>query len=165
MTSIGLERAGVRLRWFDFIEGPLLIISLPDGWGRPVTAASSRSSHARGSLRLRKRRGQASWLNQNLRGSSGDGDQTHAGQIAAQVAEVCRGDAVITMLADDEAVEDVVPGENGRSGGWCTPCLFEHDQCALADQERARSGQRFVPALVFGRPEAAAARQLFVPYT
>jgi hypothetical protein len=117
MTSIGLERAGVRLRWFDFIEGPLLIISLPDGWGRPVTAASSRSSHARGSLRLRKRRGQASWLNQNLRGSSGDGDQTHAGQIAAQVAEVCRGDAVITMLADDEAVADVVPGKNGVTAG------------------------------------------------
>ena len=32
---------------------------------------------------------------------------------AAQVADVCRGDAVVTMLADDDAVEGVVGGEKG----------------------------------------------------
>src|SRR5213080_5403693 len=32
---------------------------------------------------------------------------------AAQVADACRGDAVITMLADDGAVESVAFGENG----------------------------------------------------
>src|ERR1700736_2896238 len=32
---------------------------------------------------------------------------------AASVAEACRGDAVITMLANDEAVERVVLGRDG----------------------------------------------------
>ena len=32
---------------------------------------------------------------------------------AAQVADACRGDAVITMLADDNAVESVVFGDAG----------------------------------------------------
>jgi len=32
---------------------------------------------------------------------------------AARVADACRGDAVITMLADDGAVEDVVFGDGG----------------------------------------------------
>src|SRR6185503_3574559 len=32
---------------------------------------------------------------------------------AAQVADACRGDAVVTMLADDGAVEGVVFGEKG----------------------------------------------------
>src|SRR5260370_41547216 len=33
--------------------------------------------------------------------------------VAGSVAEACRGDAVLTMLADDAAVEAVVLGENG----------------------------------------------------
>jgi len=33
--------------------------------------------------------------------------------LAAQVADACQGDAVITMLADDGAVEGVVLGEGG----------------------------------------------------
>src|SRR2546426_3936738 len=38
-------------------------------------------------------------------------------RYAAQVADACRGDAVITMLADDHAVESVVFGPAGASGG------------------------------------------------
>ena len=34
-------------------------------------------------------------------------------RLAARVADACRGDAVITMLADDDAVEGVVFGEEG----------------------------------------------------
>src|SRR5947199_9502745 len=34
-------------------------------------------------------------------------------RLAARVADACRGDAVITMLADDGAVEGVVFGEGG----------------------------------------------------
>ena len=34
-------------------------------------------------------------------------------KAAASVAEACRGDAVITMLANDEAVESVVLGPDG----------------------------------------------------
>src|SRR5205085_9477900 len=33
--------------------------------------------------------------------------------LAARLADACQGDAVITMLADDAAVEDVVFGERG----------------------------------------------------
>ena len=33
--------------------------------------------------------------------------------VAASVADACRGDAVLTMLADDAAVEGVVFGEGG----------------------------------------------------
>ena len=34
-------------------------------------------------------------------------------RLAVQVADACRGDAVITMLADDDAVADVVFWESG----------------------------------------------------
>src|SRR5258705_2250615 len=37
----------------------------------------------------------------------------HGARAAAQVADACRGDAVVTMLADDAAVESVVFGDNG----------------------------------------------------
>ena len=36
---------------------------------------------------------------------------------AAQVADACRGEAVITMLADDAALESVVYGDEGVIGG------------------------------------------------
>jgi 3-hydroxyisobutyrate dehydrogenase-like beta-hydroxyacid dehydrogenase len=89
-------------------------------------------------------------------------------RVAANVAEVCRGDAVITMLANDEAVEDMAFGEGGIianlvrgaihiSSSTISVALSE----ALAN-EHARSGQSFVAAPVFGRPEVAAAGQLFV---
>src|SRR5438105_8948989 len=34
-------------------------------------------------------------------------------RLAVRVADACTGDAVITMLADDHAVEDVVLGQHG----------------------------------------------------
>ncbi|TMA90571.1 MAG: NAD(P)-dependent oxidoreductase, partial [Deltaproteobacteria bacterium] len=37
-------------------------------------------------------------------------------RAAAGVADACRGDAVVTMLADDGAVEDAVFGEKGVIG-------------------------------------------------
>src|SRR5712691_5928792 len=40
----------------------------------------------------------------------------HGAHAAAQVVDACRGDAVITMLADDAAVESVVFGDNGVIG-------------------------------------------------
>jgi 3-hydroxyisobutyrate dehydrogenase-like beta-hydroxyacid dehydrogenase len=89
-------------------------------------------------------------------------------KAAAQVAEACRGDAVITMLADDEAVEGVVFGENGVIASLASGALHVSSSTisvALAHrlaQEHGRSGQRFVSAPVFGRPEAAAAGRLFV---
>ena len=37
---------------------------------------------------------------------------------AARVADACRGEAVITMLADDAALESVVFDDKGVIGGW-----------------------------------------------
>jgi 3-hydroxyisobutyrate dehydrogenase-like beta-hydroxyacid dehydrogenase len=89
-------------------------------------------------------------------------------KATARVADTCHGDAVFTMLANDEAVEGVTFGENGIMANLAAGAL--HISCstistAFADrlaQEHARAGQRFVSAPVFGRPEAAAAGLLFV---
>jgi 3-hydroxyisobutyrate dehydrogenase-like beta-hydroxyacid dehydrogenase len=87
---------------------------------------------------------------------------------ASTIADACRGDAAITMLADDEAVEDVVFGAAGMLQSL--PKNAIHMSCgtiSVALSERleaahAKAGQRFVAAPVFGRPDAAAAGALFV---
>jgi 3-hydroxyisobutyrate dehydrogenase-like beta-hydroxyacid dehydrogenase len=87
---------------------------------------------------------------------------------AVRVADACRGDAVITMLADDGAVEGFVFGEQGVistlakgaihiSSSTISVALAEEMTAAHADR-----GQRFVSAPVFGRPAAAAAAKLFI---
>ena len=87
---------------------------------------------------------------------------------AARVAEACRGDAVVTMLADDGAVEAVVFGEKGVIGSlgkgaihisMSTISVALSESLAVA---HVNAGQRFVAAPVFGRPEAAAAAKLFI---
>src|SRR3989442_2519382 len=89
-------------------------------------------------------------------------------QAAAQVADACRGDAVITMLADDGAVERLVFGEHGvievlRQGAihvsMSTISVALSERLAAA---HANARQRFVAAPVFGRPDAAAAGKLFI---
>lgn len=87
---------------------------------------------------------------------------------AGNVAEACDGEVVLTMLADDHALESVSYGEkdileslpNGRIHLSCSTISV-----ALADKltsAHQRAGQHFVSAPVFGRPEAAAAAKLFV---
>jgi 3-hydroxyisobutyrate dehydrogenase-like beta-hydroxyacid dehydrogenase len=89
-------------------------------------------------------------------------------RAATSVAEVCHGDAVITMLANDEAVEDMAFGESGIIANLARGALHVSSSTisvALSDKltkEHARSEQRYVAAPVFGRPEVAAAGQLFV---
>ena len=92
-------------------------------------------------------------------------------RVAAQVSDACRGDAVITILADDQAVESVVFGDRGSGGvvGSLSRGAIHVSSStisvALAEKmtaAHAESGQRFVSATVFGRPEAAAAAKLFV---
>jgi 3-hydroxyisobutyrate dehydrogenase-like beta-hydroxyacid dehydrogenase len=89
-------------------------------------------------------------------------------KAAASVSDACRGDAVITMLANDDAVERVVFGDGGIIGSL--PAGAPHissSTISVALSEKleaahAKAGQRFVAAPVFGRPDAAAAGQLFV---
>jgi 3-hydroxyisobutyrate dehydrogenase-like beta-hydroxyacid dehydrogenase len=89
-------------------------------------------------------------------------------RCAAQVADACRGDAVITMLADDAAVESAVFAEAGVLGSLGKGAIHVSSSTisvALSEKitaAHAASGQRYVSAPVFGRPEAAAAAKLFV---
>lgn len=87
---------------------------------------------------------------------------------AASVEEACRGDVVITMLADDHAVESVTFGDNGilaELSAGATHISSSTISVELAErltEAHAGAGQSFVSAPVFGRPEAAAAAKLFV---
>jgi len=87
---------------------------------------------------------------------------------ALTVADACRGDVVITMLSDDNALENVVFGENGIAAVLPAGAIHISSSTvsvALADKltaAHAAKGQKFVVAPVFGRPEAAAASRLFI---
>jgi 3-hydroxyisobutyrate dehydrogenase-like beta-hydroxyacid dehydrogenase len=78
------------------------------------------------------------------------------------------GGIVVTMLADDRALEEVTIGKKGflerlGEGGvhlsmsTVSPALARR----LAERQRER-GSRYVAAPVFGRPDAAAARKLWI---
>jgi 3-hydroxyisobutyrate dehydrogenase-like beta-hydroxyacid dehydrogenase len=94
--------------------------------------------------------------------------EAHGARVAVRVTEACRGDAAITILADDHAVESVVFGEAGVLGSLARGAVHISSSTismALAEkmtEAHAKNGQRFVSAPVFGRPEAAAAAKLFV---
>ena len=87
---------------------------------------------------------------------------------ATRVADACRGDVVITMLADDTAVADVALGDDGLVGNLPRGAIhisMSTISVALSNklaQAHAEIGQRFVAAPVFGRPDAAAAAKLFI---
>jgi 3-hydroxyisobutyrate dehydrogenase-like beta-hydroxyacid dehydrogenase len=87
---------------------------------------------------------------------------------AGRVADACRGNAVVTMLADDAAVEDVVFGDGGILGSLGRGAIHvSMSTISVALSERltsvhADAGQRFVAAPVFGRPDAAVSAKLFI---
>ena len=87
---------------------------------------------------------------------------------AADVAGACGGDAVITMLADDDAASDITLNMGGvidslhkgaihLSMSTVSVALSKHFA-----QLHAQAGQRYVAAPVFGRPDMAAAAKLFI---
>ena len=88
--------------------------------------------------------------------------------LATSIAEASRGDAVVTMLANDEAVEDVVLGRDGVIANLASGGLHVSSSTisvALSEQlteGHAGKGQKFVAAPVFGRPDVAAAGRLFI---
>src|ERR1035438_6364808 len=88
--------------------------------------------------------------------------------VAATPADACRGDAVLSMLADDAAVESVVFGSSGilsalPKGGLhvslSTISVALSDRLASA---HAGAAQQFVSAPVFGRPDAAETAKLAI---
>jgi 3-hydroxyisobutyrate dehydrogenase-like beta-hydroxyacid dehydrogenase len=88
--------------------------------------------------------------------------------LATKVADACHGDAVITMLADDRAVEAIVFDEGGLLQSLDQGTIHvSMSTISLALSQRlteAHEGtaQRFVAAPVFGRPDVAAAGKLYI---
>jgi len=86
-------------------------------------------------------------------------------RVAESPADAARGaEAVLTMLANDAAVRDVVYGENGIAGAMASGAVhISHSTISTAlARELASAGHAYLSAPVFGRPEAAAAGKLIV---
>ena len=89
-------------------------------------------------------------------------------RVAVNVAEACDGPAVMTMLANDQAVEDVMFRDGGVLEALpqgaihvssSTISIHLAERLTIAHREL---GGRFLSAPVFGRPDVAAAGQLAV---
>jgi 3-hydroxyisobutyrate dehydrogenase-like beta-hydroxyacid dehydrogenase len=89
-------------------------------------------------------------------------------RLARSVGEACAGQVVITMLADDAAVQEVVFGEHGmlatlpRGATHVSSSTISVDLSRRLTDAHSAAEQTYVAAPVFGRPEAAAAAKLFV---
>ena len=87
---------------------------------------------------------------------------------ASRLSEACGGDVVVTMLADDAAVESVVYGADGVLANLAKDTVHVSSSTisvALSKRltaDHANAGRRFVAAPVFGRPDVAAAGELSV---
>src|SRR5258705_2938086 len=87
---------------------------------------------------------------------------------AGRIADACRGEVVITMLADDTAVAGVVLSSDGVIANLPAGAIHLSMSTISVElskklaQKHADAGQRFVAAPVFGRPDAAAAAKLFI---
>jgi len=87
---------------------------------------------------------------------------------AGRISDACRGEAVITMLSDDNAVASVVFGRGGLVESLAKGAVhvsMSSISVALSKEladAHAAAGHRFVAAPVFGRPAAAAAAKLFI---
>jgi 3-hydroxyisobutyrate dehydrogenase-like beta-hydroxyacid dehydrogenase len=87
---------------------------------------------------------------------------------ASSISEACDGDATVTMLANDAAVEEVVYGDQGLLASVRKGAIhISSSTISVALSERltsdhAAAGQRFIAAPVFGRPDVAAAGELAV---
>jgi 3-hydroxyisobutyrate dehydrogenase-like beta-hydroxyacid dehydrogenase len=89
-------------------------------------------------------------------------------QLAERVADACRSEIVISMLADDRAVEAVVSGRDGigqslRAGAiHLSMSTISIELSEGLGRIHREAGQIYATAPVFGRPDAAAAAKLFI---
>jgi 3-hydroxyisobutyrate dehydrogenase-like beta-hydroxyacid dehydrogenase len=87
---------------------------------------------------------------------------------AAELAAACRGEVVISMLADDEAASHIALGSAGivaslpKGAIHLSMSTISVAMSRRLAQAHAQSGQRYVAAPVFGRPDMAAAAKLFI---
>jgi 3-hydroxyisobutyrate dehydrogenase-like beta-hydroxyacid dehydrogenase len=88
--------------------------------------------------------------------------------VAGTAAEAARAGVVLSMLADDRAVEAVTSGPDGILAGLPAGGVHVSMSTIGADtadnlaRRHAEAGRAFVSAPVFGRPDAAAAAKLAV---
>jgi 3-hydroxyisobutyrate dehydrogenase-like beta-hydroxyacid dehydrogenase len=93
---------------------------------------------------------------------------TDGAKVAESLAEAWGNPVVITMLADDAAVEGILFGDGGGLSTLSRDAVhisMSTISVALSDrlaEAHRKAGQIFVAAPVFGRPEAAAAAKLFI---
>ena len=90
-------------------------------------------------------------------------------RVASSPADACREvAAVMTMVADDHALEQVVFGKEGIAAAMHEGCVhISHSTVSTAlarrlNDEHTQRKQGFLSAPVFGRPEAAEAKRLLV---
>jgi 3-hydroxyisobutyrate dehydrogenase-like beta-hydroxyacid dehydrogenase len=87
---------------------------------------------------------------------------------ATTIAAACQGDAVITMLADDRALNEIVRREDGLLASLAPNTIhisMSTISVALSEELadlHATAGRQFIAAPVFGRPEAAAGGKLYI---
>lgn len=92
----------------------------------------------------------------------------HGVIVAATPSDACRGEVVITILADDPALESLAFGPGGIIESLSRGSIHVSSgtiSVALSDRlasEHTKAGQKFVAAPVFGRPDAAEAAKLAV---
>ena len=86
-------------------------------------------------------------------------------RVVEKPGEACGGDAVVTMLADDRALQEVMPDMAARLGAATVHVSMSTISVAMSRRMvdlHAQIGRLYIAAPVFGRPEAAAAQKLFV---
>lgn len=90
-------------------------------------------------------------------------------RVGGSPAEIARNsEAVFSMLPDDQAVEGVTLGDEGILAGLApgathiSSSTISINAARRLAEEHERRGTTFVSATVFGRPEAAEAKQLLV---
>src|SRR5208283_1922529 len=87
---------------------------------------------------------------------------------ATDIAGACHCEVVITMLADDSAVADMVLGTGGVVANLPQGAIhISMSTISVALSRRlgeahGQAGQRYVSATVMGRPDMAAAAKLFI---
>ncbi|MFT4562050.1 MAG: 3-hydroxyisobutyrate dehydrogenase-like beta-hydroxyacid dehydrogenase [Gammaproteobacteria bacterium] len=93
---------------------------------------------------------------------------SHGAEVVDSIAAACDNELVISMLADDRAIEDVVFGDVDFINAL--PSDGVHVSMATISEKMGRrlrdshstAGRAYVSAPVFGRPDAAAAAKLFI---
>ena len=104
----------------------------------------------------------------NRRRSRAEALESAGAAVAATPAEAARSGVVLTMLADDDALDAVTLGPDGILAGF--PSGGVHVSMSTVGSETTErlaraheeAGHTLVSAPVFGRPDAAAAAKLFI---